>query len=66
MLPDYIKGRQGHTTTVVHCDSTHKRLTHFGGVDKEPEIPFPDTWDAMAETTIADLGEKIVQQKITF
>ena len=62
MLP--AKGRQGHTTTVVHCDPTHKRLIHFGGIDKEPKNPDQSTWDALAETMIVELGKRILEQLI--
>ena len=58
MLPDSLKGRFYHTTTVVHHDATHKKLVHFGGLDKWPEDPGdPDTWHPVAETTIVELGE---------
>ena len=58
MLPDSLKGRCYHTTTIVHHDATHKRLIHFGGLDEEPEDDdAPDTVHPVAETTIVELGE---------
>ena len=58
MLPDSLKGRFFHTTTVVHHDATHQRLIHFGGLDEDPEDPGdPDTWHPVAETTTVELGE---------
>ena len=57
MLPDRLKGRWAHTTTVVHHDNTHKRLIHFGGLDEVPESADPNTWHPVAETTIVELGE---------
>ena len=56
MLPDRLKGRFNHTTTIAHRGSTHKRLIHFGGLDEVPEGEV-DTWHPMAETTIVELGE---------
>ena len=55
MLPDSLKVRWLHTTTVVHKDATHKRLVHFGGLDEIPESA--DKAHPMAETTIVELGE---------
>ena len=58
MLPDSLKGRFWHTTTVVHQDADHKRLIHFGGMDEWPEdTGDPDTYHPVAETTIVELGE---------
>ena len=57
MLPDSLKGRFYHTTTILHRDSTHKRLIHFGGVDEVPEGGDPDKAHLLAETTIVELGE---------
>ena len=56
MLPDSLKGRFWHTTTVVHQDANHKRFIHFGGMDEVPEGS-SDTWHPVAETTIVELGE---------
>ena len=56
MLPDSLKGRWAHTTKVTHQDSTHKRLIHFGGVDKLTEDN-EDINHPVAETTIMELGE---------
>ena len=57
MLPDSLKGRFYHTTTVVHHDANHKRLIHFGGMDEYPEDDDLDTWHPVSETTIVELGE---------
>ena len=58
MLPDSLKGRFSHSTTIVHSDSTHKRLIHFGGLDEWPEDPgHASTWQPVAETSIVELGE---------
>ena len=58
MLPDSLKGRFAHTTTVVHTDATHKKLIHFGGLDEVPEDPGDaNTYHPVAETTIVELGE---------
>ena len=58
MLPDSLKGRCYHTTTIVHIDATHKKLIHFGGMDEVPENPGDaDTWLPVEETTIVELGE---------
>ena len=58
ILPDSLKGRFWHSTTIVHQDLTHKRLINFGGMDEEPEDwDEPDTWHPVAETTIMELGE---------
>ena len=56
ILPDSLKGRFWHTTTVVHHDATHKRLIHFGGFYEIPEGK-ASTWHPVAETTIVELGE---------
>ena len=56
MLPDSLKGRWWHTTTIVHTDYAHKRLVHFGGLDEIPEGDVA-TWHPVAETTIVELGE---------
>ena len=55
MLPDSLKGRYLHTTTVMNQDVNHKKLVHFGGLDEDPESA--DTWHPVAETTIVELGE---------
>jgi len=57
MLPDTLRGRGWHTTTIVHRDPTHKKLIHFGGVNGSLEDGDPDTWHPLAETTIVELGE---------
>ena len=64
MLPDSLKGRASHTTTIVHRDPTHKRLFNFGGLYTEG---FPDYNDIdmfpAADTTIVELGECTVVQQ---
>ena len=55
MLPDSLKGRLFHTTTVVHYDANHKRLIHFGGLYEVPESA--GKAHPVAETTIVELGE---------
>ena len=58
MLPDSLKGRTDHTTTITQRDATHKRLIHFGGMDEMPEnLGDADTYHPLAETTIVELGE---------
>jgi len=66
MLPDTLRGRSCHTTTIVDCDPTHKKLIHFGGLDEEPEDDDPDTWHPLAETTIVELGEWSAPHYTTF
>ena len=56
MLPDGLKGRFYHSTTIKHWGSIHKWLIHFGGLDELPEGEV-DTWHPVAETTIVELGE---------
>ena len=58
MLPDSLKGRFSHSTTITHQTSTKKRLVHFGGFDEVPENPGDGTtYHPVAETTIVELGE---------
>ena len=58
MLPDSLKGRCYHTTTIIQRDPTQKRLVHFGGLDEVPEnTGDPDTFHPVAETTIVELGD---------
>ena len=66
MLPDTLRGRTDHTTTIVHCDPTHKKLIHFGGLDEWPEDDDPDTWHPVSETTIVELGEWSAPHYTTF
>ena len=57
-LPDTLKGRFGHSTTVVHTSSTLKKLVMYGGLDeittnqRDSSNCFP-----VAETTVVDIGE---------
>ena len=66
MLPDTLRGRWVHTTTIVDCDPTHKKLIHFGGLDEVPEDVDADTWHPLAETTIVELGEWSAPHYTTF
>ena len=56
MLPDSLRGRFYHTTTILHTDDTHKQLVAYGGLD---EIPEGDAtkWVPVADTTIVEIGE---------
>ena len=65
MLPDTLRGRVWHTTTIVDCDSTHKKLIHFGGLDEYP-VDDPDKAHPVAETTIVELGEWNAPRYTTF
>ena len=66
MLPDTLRGRGWHTTTIVHCDPTHKKLIHFGGVNEFPEYGDPNKIHPLAETTIVELGEWSAPHYTTF
>ena len=55
MLPDSLKGRFYHSTTIVQGDASHKRLIHFGGLNKYDSKE--DFEHPVAETTIVELGE---------
>ena len=66
MLPDTLRGRMWHTTTIVDCDPTHKKLIHFGGLDEWPEDDDPDKAHSLAETTIVELGELSAPHYTTF
>ena len=57
MLPDSLRGRAGHTTTILHTDDTHKQLVAYGGLDEFPEVDDWDTWVPVADTTIVEIGE---------
>ena len=57
MLPDSLRGRMFHTTTLLHTDDTHKQLVAYGGLDKEPEDGDPNTWVPVADTAIVEIGE---------
>ena len=57
ILPDSLKGRCWHSTTITHQTSTKKRLIQFGGLDKVPESTDASTLHPVADTTIAELGE---------
>ena len=57
MLPDSLRGRVMHTTTLLHTDDTHKQLVAYGGLGEEPEDDDRDTWVPLADTTIVEIGE---------
>ena len=57
MLPDSLRGRSLHTTTLLHTDDTHKQLVTYGGLDEPPEDNNSDTWVPVADTTIVEIGE---------
>ena len=57
MLPDSLRGRTVHTTTLLHTDDTHKQLVAYGGLDEEPEDGDPDKAVPLADTTIVEIGE---------
>ena len=58
MLPDSLRGRVWHTTTLLHTDDTHKQLVAYGGLDELPEKEDgPDTVVPVADTTIVEIGE---------
>ena len=59
MLPDSLRGRMAHTTTLLHTDDTHKQLVAYGGVDETSvsEGDDEDTWVPLADTTIVEIGE---------
>ena len=66
MLPDTLRGRMFHTTTIIHCDPTHKKLIHFGGLDEWPEDGDVNKTHPVAETTIVELGEWSAPHYCTF
>ena len=58
MLPDSLRGRLWHTTTLLHTDDTHKQLVAYGGLDEIPEEEADvDAWVPVADTTIVEIGE---------
>ena len=58
MLPDSLRGRVYHTTTILHTDDTHKQLVAYGGVDEYPEDGDPDKAVPVADTTVVEIGEE--------
>ena len=58
MLPDSLRGRVYHTTTILHTDDTHKQLVAYGGLDEEPEDDDPDKAVPLADTTVVEIGEE--------
>ena len=57
MLPDSLRGREQHTTTILHTDDTHKQLVAYGGLDEIPEDDDPDKVVPVANTTVVEIGE---------
>ena len=57
MLPDSLRGRFEHTTTILHTDDTHKQLVAYGGLDERPEGDDPNKVVPVADTTIVEIGE---------
>ena len=57
MLPDSIRGRISHTTTILHTDDTHKQLVGYGGLDEYPEDDDLDEAVPVVDTTIVEIGE---------
>ena len=57
ILPDSLRGRFDHTTTILHTDDTHKQLVAYGGLDKCPEGDDFRKWVPVADTTIMEIGE---------
>ena len=55
MLPDTLRSRMFHTTTIVHSDPTHK-LIHFGGLEQASEDGDVKKSHPVAEITIVELG----------
>jgi len=50
-LPDTLKGRFGHSTTIVHTSSTLKKLGNYGGIDEFPRnVRDNSTYIPVAET----------------
>ena len=56
-LPDFLKGRALHTTTIAHIDPTRKSLVNYGGVYEISRSDDPNTNVAVADTTIVEMGE---------
>jgi len=60
-LPDTLRGRFGHLTTIVHTGSTLKKLVNYGGIDEVPRNPADiDTYIPVAETTVIEIGKYMV------
>ena len=57
MLPDSLRGRLYHTTTILHTDDTHKQLVAYGGLDESPEDGDADKVVPVADTSIVEIGE---------
>ena len=56
-MPDHLRGRVYHTTTIVHCDSTRRQLVAYGGLYEIPEDGKPSSAIPVADTTIVELGK---------
>ena len=57
IMPDHLRGRLSHTTTIVHCDSTRRQLVSYGGIYEIPEDGKSASFIPVADTTIMELGE---------
>jgi len=60
-LPDTLKGRWCHSTTIVHTGSTLKKLVNYGGMYEPPRNwRDPGTYISVAETTVIEIGKCMV------
>ena len=58
VLPDSLRGRFLHTTTLLHTDDTQKHLVVHGGLDETSEDnAYLDTLVPVADTTIIEIGK---------
>ena len=57
IIPDHLRGRVLHTTTIVHCDSTRRQLVAYGGLYEIPEDGEESSAIPVADTTIVELGK---------
>ena len=58
MLPDSLRGRFVHTTTILHTDDTHKQLVAYTGLDEYPDDYDADKAVPLADTTVVEIGEE--------
>ena len=57
ILPDSLRGRAEHTTSIVHTDPTHKQLVTHGGYHEWPKDNKLNSVVPVTATTIVELGE---------
>ena len=57
IIPDHLRGRMFHTTTIVHCDSTRRQLVTYGGIYELPGDGKQISAIPVADTTIMELGK---------